>query len=203
LQTPGIGDDDSAHYIKLQLSFVTNKWALWLDENSQAIEDPRSKERGSLNSRFDSFKDSCHQSITNGVIKFASTPSELVELGRHLKDYTSGQCFLYAIKKEPDHCESALMHEAHRILQKQTESYEKLNAKQLLNKAKCLMQHKIDVLSSCNEIIKIMAKGNRHDDFAAADSDSSKQNHQTRFDEQVRTYFKYAARDLFNNIIYC
>ena len=192
MQTLGIGDDDSAHHTNLQLSFETNKWALWLDENSQAIENPQSKERESLNSRFDSFKDSCHRSITNGVIKFASTPSELIELGRHLKDYTSGQCFCYAIEKEPDHCESALMHEAHRILQKQTGSCEKLNAKQLLNKAKSLMQHKIDVLSSCNEIIKLMAKGNRHDD-AAVDSDSSKQNHQTRFDEQVKTYLMLCA----------
>lgn len=192
----GDGESDSNRYMKLQLSFLTNKWALWLDENSKAIEDPQSKEHEELNSRFDAFKDSCHRSTT-GVIKFASTPSELVELGRHLKDYTSSECFRLAIKKEPDHCESALMHEVHRILQKQTESYEKLKAKELLIKAKSLMQHKIDVLSSCGEIIKIIAKGRRQDD-STTDSDSSKQKQQTRFEEQVKTYQYF---DL-SNLIY-
>jgi hypothetical protein len=181
----GDGESDSNRFMKLQLSFLTNKWALWLDKNSKAIEDPESKEREELNSCFDAFKNSCHQSTT-GIIKFASTPSELVELGRDLKDYSSSECFRRAIEKEPDHCESALMHEVHRILQ--TESYEKLKAKELLIKAKSLMQHKIDVLSSCGEIIKIIAKGRRQDD-STTDSDSSKQKQQSRFEEQVKTQY--------------
>ena len=159
---------------KLQLSFLTNKWALWLDENSGAIQDPRSKEGESLSSHFDQFKESCLRP-TAGVIRFTSTPSELIELGRHLKN---GQCFLRAIEQEPNHCEGALIQEAHRILQKQKKFSEKL-------KAKRLMQHKIEILSSSGEILKLTAKLSRRESDTVNTLANSEEKHQSRFDEQV------------------
>ena len=173
-------------YVKYQKEFLTNKWALWLDGISGDIDDAKSKDqRESVSARFDLFKDCCLKSVnsTKDIIKFASTPTELVHLGRYFSDFedateAAGRCFQCVIDQDPDNCESALIHQAHNILQKQDDAIRKLEAKRFLIKAKMLMYHKIEILSSSSEIVKLIVQLSRR-------SVSKNQSDQTRFDEQV------------------
>jgi hypothetical protein len=174
-----------APYCKMQLDFLTNKWALWLDENG-----PESDNLKDSNNQFDSFRGKClvlvsysksfnsstirnlatklvageSQISHHSLIKFASSPSELIKLGRHFStDDCKNQaaadlCFERVVELEPKYCENALLHQTHVILQKQGAAGKKLEAKRLLLRAKQSMQHKIEVLSSCNENIKLIVQ---------------------------------------------
>jgi len=172
-------------YRKLQLDFLTNKWALWLDENGHDSDGDNLKDDSN---EFDSFREKCLLLVGNSpkswfnttisdlatkltsekihptLIKFASSPSELIKLGRHFSsdDFKNKDaadlCFQRVVEREPKYCENALLHQTHVILQKQGETDKKLEAKRLLLRAKQSMQHKIDLLSSCNENIKLVTQ---------------------------------------------
>ena len=170
-------------YIQYQMDFLTNKWALWLDGVGRDIDDAKSEDqRVNMLAKFDLFKENCLKSTdsSRNAIKFASTPTELVQLGRHFSELNDAKaadrCFQRVIDQDPDNCESALIHQAHKILQKQDNAGSKLKAKELLVKAKTLMQHNIEVLSSCSEIIRVIIK-------------LSRESASNRFDEQVCLIF--------------
>ena len=186
-------------YIKHQLEFLTNKWALWLDGISRDIDEAKSKDqRDTILARFGLFKENCLKlseldlSETN-VMKFASTPTELFQLGRHFSEHeyedTARCCFQRVIDQDPDYCESALIHIAHKILQEQGDAGHKMEAKRLLVKAKTLMQHKIEILSSSSEIVRLIIKLSRK-------SVSKNEANQTRFDEQVCLIFLLSLSNL-------
>jgi len=171
-------------YVKLQLNFLTNKWALWLDEQSSVIEDSKSSVRADLPAHFDAFKVKCLR--LRGSMRFASSPNELIQLGRHFtsddsKDTSIAyQCFRQVVDQEPDNCESALVHLAHQILQEQKNANQKLEAKRFLQRAKHLMQRKMEILSSSSEIIKLIIQLSKKGVVP-----ESNNNNQSRFDEQV------------------
>ena len=173
---------NDGNYVRLQLDFLTNKWALWLDENGTT---------NSGSNNFEGLRNNClllADSSSNDsmdLVKFASMPSELVKLATHFmtddhKNLKAADwCLQLVVEREPEYCENALIHQTYRILQKENKIERKLEAKRLLSKVKLLIENKIRVLSSCAEIVNLVAKIRPR--IQAKTSDSNK----SRLDEQV------------------
>lgn len=181
----------NAEYVKIQLECLTNKWALWLDENSLNIEEANLKGKNVVLTSFEKFKKNCllPADSKTDLTKYASTPTEFVKLGRHFSETeaknlkTARCCYQLVIDRETNNCESALIHQAHLILQKQDQPGQKLEAKRLLIKAKLLIQNKMNILSSCSEIVKLIA--NKLSRTVAI----TNQDNESLFDEQVSNTF--------------
>ncbi len=173
---------DDKDYAKLQLDFLTSRWALWLEENGTLIAQISSQDdRVELFVKFQLFTsesfDNCRQA---GLLKFAKTPSELLLLGRYFESIklsnTAEQCYRTILKSEPDASEGACLYLARLILDKTENMSKKQEAKKLLERSKDLMQRKLNILGSASEIVKLTIRLGKKSGLAVG---------QNRFQENI------------------
>ncbi|XP_057377386.2 uncharacterized protein LOC130698721 [Daphnia carinata] len=146
---------------ELQLKFLTNRWALWLDDNADHIDNIHVRKADTVYANFESFKSDCLAlagASSGSFARFASTPSELMTLGDFFEktketEQKANHCYEQVVKKEPDDCPAALIRQAKLIL-REAGSDEKRKAKPLLIRAKNLIEDKIGQLSMCNDLVK-------------------------------------------------
>uniref|UniRef100_A0A0P6FGI2 Helicase c-terminal domain containing protein n=2 Tax=Daphnia magna TaxID=35525 RepID=A0A0P6FGI2_9CRUS len=146
---------------ELQLKFLTNNWALWLDDNADHIDNIHVRKSDTVYANFNSFKTKCLESAGDSAgsfARFASTPSELMTLGDFFEktketEHKANHCYIQVVKKEPDDCPGALIRQAKLIL-REAGSVEKRKAKPLLIRARTLIENKIGQLSICNDLVK-------------------------------------------------
>ena len=176
---------------ELQMKFLTNRWALWLDENAEHIENVHLRKSDVVEKNFEKFKNDClvllnhNVGSANEAIRFASTPSELLKLGEFLEksgkteDITkSRRCYEQVAKDEPKTCEVAWIRRAKLVLQA-ADVVKKKEGKLLLIQAKKLISEKVERLSSANDLIKNTAKSHQKAGGAVGEN---------RFEEQITNY---------------
>ncbi|XP_046637528.1 uncharacterized protein LOC124315861 [Daphnia pulicaria] len=169
---------------EMQMKFLTNRWALWLDENAEHINNVHLKKTDNVvEKNFQNFKKEC-QGLRLLPLAFALTPSELMLLGDFYEtspkvktDVTkSGLCYDKVIKDEPNACEEALMRKVKLILQKATFDQKK-EAKVLLKQVKSLIKQKMEFLTSTSELVKLTSQTNQKAGGAVPS--------ENRFEEQI------------------
>ncbi|XP_045022952.1 uncharacterized protein LOC116934018 isoform X1 [Daphnia magna] len=146
---------------ELQLKFLTNNWALWLDDNADHIDNFHVRKSDTVYANFKTFQTKCLASAgasAGSFARFASTPSELMILGDFFEktketEHKANHCYKEVVKKEPDDCPGALIRQAKLIL-REAGSGKKIIAKPLLIRARTLIENKIDQLSICNDLVK-------------------------------------------------
>ncbi|KAI9552446.1 hypothetical protein GHT06_022812 [Daphnia sinensis] len=146
---------------ELQLKFLTNRWALWLDDNADHIDNIHVRKADTVYANFESFKIDCLASAgasSGSVARFASTPSELMTLGDFFEktketEQKANYCYEQVVKKEPNDCPAAIIRQVKLVL-REAGSGEKKKAKPLLIRARTLIENKIGQLSICNDLVK-------------------------------------------------
>ena len=167
---------------ELLLKFLTNRWALWLDENGQLIDNVHvNKTIDTVENNFSKFKDKCLS--LSDPIQYASTPSELLLLAEFFeskatKDVTNkaASCCHQIIKDDPKLCHIALLRQAKLVLQA-ADGTKKQEAKQLLIRTQLLIKQKCEQLTGINDLIKKTSK-----DHQKSGQVSLSEN---RFEEQI------------------
>lgn len=184
---------EGKNYVQWQLDFLTNRWALWLDEQSHRINYIHLVKNNviEVETQFENFKKLCLDLINNQqfdfkLVKFATMPSELLALGRYVTEaYESNtqaknlalRCYEEVAGNEPNHCESALIRSAQLTLQKAGNELKRTTKKEYLVKAKRLIQLKTETLLAASDAIKRTDEIHRRAGAA--------QQSQNRFDEQI------------------
>jgi hypothetical protein len=168
---------------EMQMKFLTNRWALWLDENAVHINYVHLKKTGEVEKNFQNFKKEC-LTLRHLPLAFAVTPSELMLLGDFYETSPkvktdiskSRSCYDKVIKDEPKFCGGALIRNAKLVLQVAT-SKQKKEAKVLLKRAKTLIKQKMELLTATSQLVKLTSQANQKAGGAVPSQD--------RFEEQI------------------
>jgi preprotein translocase subunit SecA len=147
---------------QLQLEFLLNRWALWLDEADYELDrlnDERGKELYYI--KFDEFQRNIRRLLhENTGIKLAAFPTELNKLGHYFE--SSGklslamQCYDKSINLSKQHCEVALYYRAATYLRNSSSLENKQKAFADLKKSAALIQRRIGNLIGSVEGLKLV-----------------------------------------------
>ena len=173
--------ESDKNFIQLQTDFLTNQWALWLNKVTSDISRCHVNGKEEVLSKFETFKrESLSKCRVLNLLNFATSPSDLMTLGRYLEAVElkndAVMCYEKVVQNEEHFCETALISLVRLRLQKTGKRQDKIWAKKTLKKAKIKIQEKIETLLSANEVVKLTAK-------AAHNAGAAK--FHNRFEEQV------------------
>ena len=155
---------------ELLLQFLTNRWALWLDENGQLIDNVHvNKTIDTVENNFSKFKDKCLS--LGDPIQYASTPTELLQLAEFFESNNtkenasenankSRRCCDQIVKDDPKLCHIALLRQAKLVLQA-ADGTKKQEARQLLIRAQTVVKQKCEQLRAISDLIKKTSKANQ------------------------------------------
>ena len=168
---------------EMQMKFLTNRWALWLDDNAEHINNVHLKKTNVVEKNFENFQKDC-QERHHFTLAFALTPSELMLLGDFYETSPkvksdiakSDLCYDKVVKDEPNACEGALIRKIKLLLQEAVFDKKK-EAKILLVRVKNLLKQKMEFLTSTSELVKLTSQANQRAGGAIPS--------QNRFEEQI------------------
>ena len=153
-------NENKLPYENLQMEFLLNHWAVWLDEVDEQLDKVQLSGEQTLLKRFEEFKNKISQKIEIPCkIKLAEFPSELNKLGKYFESEQqlslAIQCFTRSIDISPHHSEVAYYYRAACYLRQSCELKAELLAVADLKKAKYILHKKISTLTTTNQILQL------------------------------------------------
>ncbi|CDW77348.1 protein translocase subunit seca [Stylonychia lemnae] len=182
-----IFDDNTiiTKYQELQLDFLKNRWAFFLEDMTDQLNQVYKNGRKDVFIKYEHFQNECHTlMIDQSCLKFAKTFCELVKLGNFFEEHKfiklALKSYSRVIKNEPEFCEVAFYRKAKALMDKNSlKLYDYFDFKKILNKtfsedekdlekryqigiilrqSQNLMQEKINELLATIEIMKAVDK---------------------------------------------
>ncbi|CDW77534.1 protein translocase subunit seca [Stylonychia lemnae] len=170
-------------YQEMQLDFLKNRWAYFLEEISDKLNEVYKNGRKEVYFQYEHFKNECYTYlIDQNCLKFAKTFCELVKLGNFFEEHKliklALKSYSRVIKNEPEFCEVAYYRKAKALMDKDSlklydyfdfkkiwnriynENDQELEKRQqigiILRQSLNLMQEKVNELLAAIEILKIV-----------------------------------------------